>query len=110
AYKNGSPVRLGDIAQVIDNVENVRLGGWVGGKPAVILDIQRQPGANIIQTADRVKALIPRLRASIPPSVKISSLTDRTETIRASVRDVQFTLGLTVILVVMVILLLLRQF
>jgi hydrophobe/amphiphile efflux-1 (HAE1) family protein len=110
AYKNGSPVRLGDIAEVIDNVENVRLAGWVGGKPAVILDIQRQPGANIIQTADRVKALIPRLRASIPPSVKIAILTDRTETIRASVADVQFTLILTVVLVVMVIFLFLRKF
>ena len=110
AYKNGSPVRLGDIGDVIDNVENVRLGGWVGGKPAVILDIQRQPGANIIQTADRVKALLPRLRASIPPSVKVSILTDRTETIRASVADVQFTLVLTVVLVVMVIFVFLRKF
>src|SRR5881392_3819153 len=85
AYKNGSPVRLGDLGQVIDNVENVRLAGWVGQKPAVILDIQRQPGANIIQTADRVKALLPRLTASIPPSVKVTTLTDRTATIRASV-------------------------
>ena len=85
AYRNGSPVRLGDIGEVIDNVENVRLAGWVGDQPSVILDIQRQPGANIIETADRVKALLPRLRASIPPSVKVSILTDRTETIRASV-------------------------
>src|SRR4051812_44132208 len=74
AYKNGSPVRLGDIAEVVDSVENARLAGWVGDKPAVILDIQRQPGANIIQTADRVKALLPRLRASIPPSVKVAIL------------------------------------
>jgi hydrophobe/amphiphile efflux-1 (HAE1) family protein len=110
AYKNGSPVRLGDIGEVIDNVENVRLAGWVGGKPAVILDIQRQPGANIIQTADRVKTLLPRLRASIPPSVKVSILTDRTATIRASVADVQFTLVLTVVLVVMVIFVFLRKF
>src|SRR6266404_3522406 len=92
AYKNGSPVRLGDVAEVIDNVENARLAGWVGDKPAVILDIQRQPGANIIETANRVKALLPRLQASIPPSVKVSIMTDRTETIRASVRDVEFTL------------------
>src|SRR3989449_7015802 len=84
AYRNGSPIRLRDIGQVVDNVENVRLAGWVGHKPAVILDIQRQPGANIIQTADRVKALLPKLRASLPPSVKVSILTDRTETIRAS--------------------------
>ncbi len=110
AYRNGAPVRLRDIGEVIDNVENVRLAGWVDDKPAVILDIQRQPGANIIETADRVKALLPRLRASIPPSVKIAILTDRTETIRASVRDVQFTLLLTVSLVVMVIFVFLRKF
>jgi multidrug efflux pump len=109
AYRNGSPVRLRDIGEVVDNVENVRLAGWVGQKPAVILDIQRQPGANIIETADRVKALLPRLRASIPPSVHIATLADRTETIRASVRDVQFTLVLTVALVVMVIFVFLRK-
>ena len=109
AYKNGSPIRLGDIGDVIDNVENVRLAGWVGSRPAVILDIQRQPGANIIQTADRVKALLPKLKASIPPTVKVSILTDRTETIRASVADVQFTLLLTVALVVMVIFVFLRK-
>ncbi|MGD1017965.1 MAG: multidrug efflux RND transporter permease subunit [Verrucomicrobiia bacterium] len=110
AYRNGSPVRLGDIGEVVDNVENVRLAGWVGDQPSVILDIQRQPGANIIETADRVKALLPRLRASIPPSVKVSILTDRTETIRASVEDVQFTLILTVVLVVMVMFVFLRKF
>jgi multidrug efflux pump len=110
AYKNGSPVRLGDIGEVVDNVENVRLAGWVGNKPSVIVDIQRQPGANIIETADRVKALLPRLRASIPPSVKVAILTDRTETIRASVHDVQFTLILTVFLVVMVMFVFLRKF
>ena len=109
AYRNDSPVRLRDLGEVVDNVENVRLAGWVGQKPAVILDIQRQPGANIIETADRVKALLPRLRSSLPPSVQISILTDRTETIRASVRDVQFTLLLTVGLVVMVIFVFLRK-
>ncbi len=109
AYRDGAPVRLRDLGEVVDNVENVRLGGWVGEKPAVILDIQRQPGANIIETADRVKALLPRLRASLPPSIKVSILTDRTETIRASVRDVQFTLLLTVVLVVMVIFVFLRK-
>src|SRR3954468_11756075 len=93
AYKNGNPVRLKDIGEVIDNVENVRLAGWVGNKPAkfipaVILDVQRQPGANIIQTADRVKAILPKLRATLPPAVKVNILTDRTETIRASVHDV----------------------
>jgi len=116
AYRNGSAIRLKDIGSVIDNVENVRLAGWVGSKPAgilkpaVIVDVQRQPGANIIETADRVKALLPRLRASIPPSVNVSILTDRTQTIRASVRDVQFTLILTVGLVVMVIFVFLRKF
>jgi len=110
AYRNGSPVRLGDIGEVVDNVENVRLASWVGDQPSVILDVQRQPGANIIETADRVKALLPRLRASIPPSVKVSILTDRTATIRASVRDVQFTLILTVFLVVMVMFVFLRKF
>jgi len=110
AYRHGSPVRLGDIGTVIDNVENVRLAGWVGDKPSVILDIQRQPGANIIETADRVKALLPRLRASIPPSVQVNVLTDRTQTIRASVHDVQFTMMLTIGLVVLVIFIFLRKF
>ena len=110
AYKKGSPVRLRDIGDVIDNVENVRMAGWVDGQPAVILDIQRQPGANIIETANRVKALLPKLRSAIPPSVTISILTDRTETIRASVADVQFTLVLAVLLVVMVIFVFLRKF
>ncbi len=110
AYRNGSPVRLKDIGEVIDNVENVRLAAWVGQKPAVLLDIQRQPGANIIQTADRVKALLPKLRTAIPPSVNVAILTDRTATIRASIADVQFTLLLTVVLVVMVIFVFLRKF
>ncbi len=110
AYRNGSPIRLQDIGEVVDNVENVRMAGWVGSKPAVILDIQRQPGVNIIETANRVKALLPRLRASIPPSVEIHTLIDRTETIRASVSDVQFTLVLTVVLVVMTIFIFLRKF
>jgi hydrophobe/amphiphile efflux-1 (HAE1) family protein len=109
AYRNGAPVRLGDLGQVVDNVENVRLAAWVGQKPAVILDIQRQPGANIIETADRVKALLSKLGATLPPSVKTEILTDRTETIRASVKDVQFTLLLTVALVILVIFLFLRK-
>ena len=115
AYRNSSPVRLRDLGEVVDNVENVRLAGWVGQRPplgqrpAVILDIQRQPGANIIETADRVKALLPKLRASIPPSVKVTILTDRTETIRASVHDVQLSLLLAVGLVVMVIFVFLRK-
>ena len=110
AYRQGAPIRLGDIGTVIDNVENVRLAGWVGDQPSVILDIQRQPGANIIETADRVKALLPRLRAAIPPSVQVNVLTDRTQTIRASVHDVQFTMMLTIGLVVLVIFIFLRKF
>jgi hydrophobe/amphiphile efflux-1 (HAE1) family protein len=99
-----------DVGDVIDNVENIRLGGWVDGRPAVIVDIQRQPGANIIETANRVKTLLPRLRSIAPSSVNIDILTDRTATIRASVRDVQFTLVLAVLLVVMVIFVFLRKF
>jgi len=110
AYRNGAPVRLGDLGEVVDNVENVRLAAWVGSKPAVILDIQRQPGANIIETADRIKAMLPALRLSLPRSVKLEVLTDRTATIRASVHDVQFTLLITIVLVVMVIFLFLRKF
>ncbi len=110
AYRNGAPVRLGDLGEVIDNVENVRLAASVAGKPAVVLNIRRQPAANIIETANRVKALLPKLRAALPPSVKVEILTDRTETIRASVHDVQFTLILTVVLVVLVIFVFLREF
>ena len=110
AYRNGAPVRLGDLGQVVDNVENVRLAAWVGANPAVVLDILRQPGANIIETADRVKKLLPTLRAALPPSIKVDILTDRTQTIRASVADVQFTLLLTVVLVIMVIFVFLRKF
>jgi hydrophobe/amphiphile efflux-1 (HAE1) family protein len=113
AYKNGAPIRLGDVANVIDGVENDQLGAWVSTKngehPAVLLDVQRQPGANIIQTVDRVKQLLPRLTAAMPPSVHVDVLADRTETIRASVHDVQYTLLLTVALVVMVMFLFLRK-
>jgi multidrug efflux pump len=108
AYKNGSPVVLSDVAQVIDDVENSKLAAWKNETPAVILNIQRQPGANIIQVVDRIKALLPQLRANLPAAIDVSILTDRTTTIRASVRDVQFSLGLTVALVVMVIFVFLR--
>jgi hydrophobe/amphiphile efflux-1 (HAE1) family protein len=110
AYRNGAPIRVSDVGEVIDQVENNRQGAWVGAKPAVVLDIQRQPGANIIGTADRIKALLPQLRSSLPPSVQVEILTDRTETIRASVRDVQFTLVLASALVVCVIFVFLRKF
>ncbi len=113
AYKNGAPIRLSDIANIIDGVENDQLAAWVGSKKgehaAVLLDIQRQPGANIIQTVDRVKELLPRLTGTLPPSVHVSILADRTETIRASVTDVQFTLLLTIVLVVMVMFVFLRK-
>lgn len=110
AYRNGSPVRIGDIGDVIDGVENTRQAAWVNGIPAVVLDIQRQPGANIIETANRIKEQLPRIRSSVPPALGISILTDRTTTIRASVQDVEFTLVLTVGLVVFVIFIFLREF
>ncbi|MGB8457704.1 MAG: efflux RND transporter permease subunit [Candidatus Acidiferrum sp.] len=109
AYRNGAPVRLSDVATVFDGTENVMQAAWANKVPAVILNIQRQPGANIISVVDRVKTLLPQLAASLPASVKIDILTDRTTTIRASVQDVQFTLMLTIALVVMVIFLFLRS-
>jgi multidrug efflux pump len=109
AYRNGSPLRLQDIAKVVDGVENAELAGWAGQKRAIILNVQRQPGANIIQVTDRVKELLPRLRASMPQGIDVDVLADRTETVRASVRDVQFTLVLTVFLVVLVIYVFLRS-
>ena len=108
-YKNGAPVRLSDVANVIDGVENVKLAAWMNDKPAVIVNIQRQPGANIIAVVDRIKRLLPQLKASLPSSIEITTLTDRTTTIRASVADVQFTLVLTIGLVVMVMFLFLRS-
>jgi len=108
-YKNGAPVRLSDVANVIDGVENVKLAAWMNEKPAVIVNIQRQPGANIIAVVDRIKRLLPQLKASLPSSIEITTLTDRTNTIRASVEDVQFTLVLTIALVVMVMFLFLRS-
>ncbi len=109
AYRNGAPIRLRAVAKVTDGVENTQLAGWAGDHRAVILNVQRQPGANIIQVADRVKALLPQLSSSLPQGMKVEILTDRTETVRASVRDVQFTLVLTIGLVVMVIFVFLRN-
>ena len=108
-YKNGAPVRVSDVAKVIEGVENTSQAAWYDDTPAVIVNIQRQPGANIIDVVDRIEALLPQLRASLPPSVSVAILTDRTTTIRASVKDVQFELMLTVALVVMVIFLFLRN-
>ena len=125
AYRNGSPVRLSDIADAVDSSENTFQAAWMGTsaraatanepaqplslKPAVIVNIQRQPGANIIGVVNEVHKLLPQLRASMPPAIKLEVLTDRTTTIRASVKDVQFSLILTVALVVMVIFLFLRS-
>jgi multidrug efflux pump len=103
AYKNGSPVRLQEVADVVDDVENDELAGWAGKQRAIILNVQRQPGANIIDVTDHVKQLLPRLSASMPGAIDVSILADRTETVRASVNDVKFTLVLTIILVVAVI-------
>jgi multidrug efflux pump len=109
AYRNGNPVRLSDVAQVVDGAENNTQAAWMNTEPAVILNIQRQPGTNIIGVADRVKALLPQLQASLPSSIHVVTLTDRTTTIRASVKDVQFELLLTIALVVMVMFLFLRS-
>jgi multidrug efflux pump len=109
AYKNNAPVKLTDVATILDDVENVRQAAWMNQTPAVILNIQRQPGANIISVVDRIKQLLPQLTLSLPSSIKVSILTDRTTTIRASVSDVQFELMLTVALVVMVMFLFLRN-
>src|SRR6267142_2821903 len=109
AYKNGAPVRIMDVANVVDGAENVKQAAWENDQPAVIVNIQRQPGANIINVVDRIQNLLPQLKATLPSSVQVSILTDRTTTIRASVKDVQFELMLTVALVVMVIFLFLRS-
>jgi hydrophobe/amphiphile efflux-1 (HAE1) family protein len=110
AYRNGSPVRIKDVGEAIAGPENDLIAGWDNAKRAIILIIQRVPGANVIQTVDQIKALLPQLEASIPPAIKVSILSDRTQTIRASIADVQFTLLLTVGLVVMVIFVFLRNF
>ncbi|HUY27840.1 MAG TPA: MdtB/MuxB family multidrug efflux RND transporter permease subunit [Candidatus Binataceae bacterium] len=109
AYQNGAPVRLSDVARVSDGAENIKQAAWMNTLPAVIMNVQRQPGANIIEVVDRIKKLMPQLQAGLPSSVKVTILTDRTTTIRASVADVQFELLLTVALVVMVIFLFLRN-
>src|SRR5438445_4998211 len=109
AYRNGAPVRVADVANVADGVENSLQAAWANQEPAVLMNIQRQPGANIIGVVDRIKRLLPQLQAGLPAAVQVSIFTDRTNTIRASVEDVQFSLMLTVGLVVMVIFLFLRS-
>jgi hydrophobe/amphiphile efflux-1 (HAE1) family protein len=110
AYRNGAPVRIRDVGRTISAPENDLIAAWYNQKRAIMLAIQRQPGANVIETVNRIKAMMPVLQASIPPAVKVNIISDRTETIRASVSDVQFTLMLTVALVVMVIFMFLRNF
>ncbi|MDX8124269.1 multidrug resistance protein MdtB [Janthinobacterium sp. HH104] len=102
-YKNGAPVRLSDVANVVDSAENTRLGAWSGKQPAIILNVQRQPGANVIKTVDAIKALLPDLQASLPAAMKLDVLSDRTTGIRASVEHVEMELLLSVLLVVLVI-------
>jgi len=109
AYRNGAPVRVSDIADTTDDAENVKQAAWMNTVPAVIMNIQRQPGANIIGVVDRIEKLLPQLTSSLPPGVQVTVLTDRTTTIRASVSDVKFELMLTVALVVMVLFLFLRS-
>ncbi|TLY69027.1 MAG: MdtB/MuxB family multidrug efflux RND transporter permease subunit [Gammaproteobacteria bacterium] len=114
-YKNGAPLRVSDIAAVVDDAENVKLAAWAADRrqrqpvPAIIVNIQRQPGANVIQTVDRIAALLPRLEASLPASITVTPLTDRTVSIRASIADVEFELLLAVVLVVLVIFFFLRS-
>jgi multidrug efflux pump len=108
AYRNGAPVQLSDVAQVVDGLENVKVGGWLQGVPAVIIDVQRQPGANVIETVRLVQAELPRLQRAMPADAHLTVVHDRTGTIRASIRDVQFTLVLAVALVVLVVLIFLR--
>lgn len=109
SYKNGRPVRLSDVAEVIDGVENDQLAAWADGKPAVLLEVRRQPGANIVQTVERIRAILPQLQGVLPADVHLEIFNDRTETIRASVHEVQFTLILTIGLVVAVIFVFLRR-
>ena len=109
AWKNGAPLRLRDVAQIVDDAENLRLAAWVNRTPGIVLNIQRQPGANVIQTADKIKALLPRLQSALPASVDVEIVADRTVTIRASVLDTEMELLFAVALVVLVIYLFLRD-
>ncbi|MCZ8260968.1 MAG: efflux RND transporter permease subunit [Beijerinckiaceae bacterium] len=108
AFRNGAPVLLRDVATITDGFENERIGAWRQGRPAVVLDVQRQPGANVVATVDRIRAELPRLARALPADVSLDVVADRTEAIRASIHDVQFTLALSVGLVIMVVLLFLR--
>src|SRR6201988_2684548 len=109
AYRNGSPVTIGDVSVIVDGLENDRTGGWYQGTPAVIIDIQRQPGANVIEVVRQIREEIPKVQRAIPAGVHLTIVSDRTVTIRASVHDVQFTLVLSVVLGPRVVLLFLRS-
>ncbi len=109
SYKNNAPVRLSDVANVVDGVENDQLAAWANGKPAVLLDVRRQPGANIVQTVAQIRSVLPELRSALPADVHLDVFADRTVTIQASVHDVEFTLLLTIFLVVGVIFVFLRR-
>ncbi|RDV03730.1 efflux RND transporter permease subunit [Undibacter mobilis] len=108
AYRNGAPVLLSDIADVIDGLENNQVGATYQGRPAIVIDVQRQPGANVIDTVQRLRNELPRLQRTLPAGAKLTVVTDRTDTIRASIHDVQFTLVLSIALVVLVVLIFLR--
>jgi multidrug efflux pump len=110
SYNNGAPVRLGDVATVSDSVEDIRNVGLSGGKPAVLIIVSRQPGANIIATVDRVRAALPQLKSSISPAIDVNVVLDRTTTVRASVKDIEFTLIISVVLVILVVFAFLRTF
>ena len=109
AYRNGAPVRLKDVAALADGAENAKLGGWMNSTAALIVNVQRQPGANVVDVVDRIHELLPTLQAAMPAGVDVTILTDRTTTIRASVTDVELELALSVVLVVLVIYLFLRN-
>ncbi len=108
AFRNGAPVKISDVADVIDGLENTKVGAWYRGQPSIVIDVQRQPGANVIETVERVRAELPRLRRAMPASAQLTIVNDRTTTIRASIHDVQFTLVLSIALVVLVVLIFLR--
>src|SRR5215469_6975053 len=109
AYRNNAPVRLQDVATLVESAENTKLGGWMNKTPALIVNVQRQPGANVVDVVNRIQAMMPELKASLPAGVDVAVLTDRTTTIRASIRDVEFEMALAVALVVLVIFLFLRN-
>ena len=108
AFRNGAPVKISDVADVVDGLENTKVGAWYRGEPSIVIDVQRQPGANVIETVQRIRAELPRLRRALPAGADLTIVNDRTTTIRASIHDVQFTLVLSVALVVLVVLIFLR--